>query len=107
MNKLIWILIATFAGALMPFQGGVNSLLSRHVNSSILASFFSFAGGTILLFLYALLTRQTVSWEGIRSAPWYAWLGGACGAFALTAIILCMPRLGPGVTVGLIVAGQM
>jgi len=42
-----------------------------------------------------------------ESCPWYAWLGGLFGAYCLTAIILAFPNLGPGLTFGLLVAGQM
>ena len=71
------------------------------------ASLFSFIIGPILIALYVVITGQTVSWEGVRGAPWYAWLGGLFGAFCLTAILFTMPKLGPGLTFGLMVAGQM
>lgn len=71
------------------------------------ASMFSFIIGTILIALYVFTTGQTVAWEGVRAAPWYAWLGGLFGAYCLTAIILAFPNLGPGLTFGLLIAGQM
>jgi NAD(P)-dependent dehydrogenase (short-subunit alcohol dehydrogenase family) len=55
------------------------------------ASMFSFIIGTILIALYVFTTGQTVAWEGVRAAPWYAWLGGLFGAYCLTAIILAFP----------------
>jgi transporter family-2 protein len=107
MGKLIWIVVALLAGAVIPMQGGVNTLLGKEVKSSLHASLFSFTIGTTLLFLYVLITKQFVSWDGVKSAPWYAWLGGLFGAFCLTAILFTMPKLGPGLTFGLMVAGQM
>jgi bacterial/archaeal transporter family-2 protein len=107
MGKLIWILMAFLAGSFIPVQGGLNALLGKQVKSPMHASLFSFTIGTVLLLLYVLLTKQTISWEGVKSAPWYAWLGGLLGAYCLTAILLVMPRLGPGLTMGLLVAGQM
>jgi transporter family-2 protein len=97
MGKLIWIVVAFFAGA----------FIGKQVKSPMHASLFSFTIGTVLLLSYVLVTRQTISWEGVKSAPWYAWLGGLIGAYCLTAILLTMPKLGPGLTMGLLVAGQM
>src|SRR2546423_462683 len=107
MGKIIWIVIAFLAGAFLPLQGGFNALLGKEAKSPIHASMFSFIIGTILIVLYILITRQSVSLEGVKNAPWYAWLGGLFGAFCLTAIILAFPNLGPGLTFGLLVAGQM
>jgi transporter family-2 protein len=107
MGRIIWIVVAFLAGAFIPMQGGVNALLGKEARSPMHASLFSFAIGTVLLLLYVVLTRQTVSWEGVKSAPWYAWLGGFLGAYCLTAILLAFPKLGPGLTFGLLVAGQM
>jgi len=63
--------------------------------------------GALALALYILFTKQTFSWAGIKSAPAYAWVGGLLGAFYVTVIILSFPKLGPGLTFGLVVAGQM
>ena len=67
----------------------------------------SFVVGTLAISTYVFATRQSVSWAGATSAPWYAWLGGLCGAFSLTAIILTYPKLGPGLGFGLLIAGQL
>lgn len=68
---------------------------------------FSFVVGAVGLVAYILGTRQTVSWSGVKEAPGYVWLGGLLGAFYVTTIILAFPKLGPGLTFGLVVAGQM
>jgi len=67
----------------------------------------SFIIGALSVALYVFLTRQNVSWTGLRGAPAYAWLGGILGAFYVTVIILAFPKLGPGLTFALVVAGQM
>ena len=107
MGRIIWIVVAFLAGAFLPLQGGFNALLGKEAKNPMYASMFSFIIGTILIALYVFTTRQTVSWEGVRTAPWYAWLGGLFGAYCLTAIILAFPKLGPGLTFGLLIAGQM
>lgn len=107
MGKIIWILVSLLAGSFIAVQGGLNTLVGREIKSPIHASLISFIIGTTLLALYTVVTRQTVSFDGLRNIPWYAWFAGALGAFSLTAIVLAFPKLGPGLTFGLLVAGQM
>jgi len=107
MDKLIWILFVFFSGTFLPIQAGLNTRLGKAVQNPVYAALFSFVIGTLGLILYILITRQTISWQGVREAPTYVWLGGLLGAFYITIIILAFPRLGPGLTFGLIVAGQM
>lgn len=57
--------------------------------------------------LYVLITRQSFSLVGLKTAPAYAWLGGILGAMYVTIIILAFPRLGPALAFALLVAGQM
>jgi len=102
-----WIAFALLAGTLIPLNGAFNARLGAAIASPIHASAISFAVGTLAIAAYALATRQTVSWAGVTSAPWYAWLGGICGAVSLTVIILTYPKLGPGLGFGLVVAGQL
>jgi bacterial/archaeal transporter family-2 protein len=107
MHKIIWIILALMAGAFLPIQAGLNSKLGKAVDSPLYAALFSFLVGTAGLLLYILLTKQHFSWSGVKDAPGYIWLGGLMGAFYVTIIILAFPVLGPGLTFGLIVAGQM
>ena len=107
MDKLIWILLALLAGAFLPIQAGLNTKLGKIVESPVHASMFSFLVGTVGLLAYILFSRQTVDWSAIKDVPNYVWLGGLLGAFYVTVIILAFPKLGPGLTFGLIVAGQM
>jgi transporter family-2 protein len=107
MDKIGWVVIAFLAGAILPIQAGLNARLGKAVESPGHASLFSFMVGVLGLVVYLLLTRQTVSWSGVKEAPGYVWLGGLLGAFYVTTIILAFPKLGPGLTFGLVVAGQM
>jgi len=107
MDKVFWIVLALLAGAFLPIQAGLNAKLDKVVESPIYASMFSFLVGTIGLLAYILFTRQTVVWSAIREVPNYVWIGGFMGAFYVTVIILAFPKLGPGLTFGLVVAGQM
>jgi transporter family-2 protein len=107
MNKAIWILLAFISGAFLPIQAGLNAKLGKAGQSAVHASLTSFIVGTLALVIYILATRQAVSWEGLKAAPAYAWMGGLLGAFYVTVIVLAFPQLGPGLTFGLVVTGQM
>ncbi len=107
MNKLMWIALALLSGAFLPIQAGLNAKLGKAAESPVYASMLSFAVGTLGLITYILITKQSMSWAGVREAPAHVWLGGLLGAFYVTVIILVFPKLGPGLTFGLVVAGQM
>lgn len=107
MDRIFWIAFAFIAGSLLPLQGAFNARLGAAGKSPLHASMVSFVVGTLAIAAYVFATRQTVSWADFASAPWYAWLGGFCGAFSLTAIILTYPKLGPGLGFGLLIAGQL
>lgn len=107
MDKILWIALAFVAGAFLPVQGGLNTKLGQAIASPIHATLVSFIVGTVALVLYLIVSRQDVVWSGLKTAPAYAWGGGLLGACYLTVIILAYPRLGPGLTFGLVVAGQM
>jgi transporter family-2 protein len=105
--KALWIIIAFISGAFLPIQAGLNSRLGKSIESPVYASLISFMVGVFALLIYIMITRQHVSWAGIKAVPAYAWLGGVLGAFYVTAIILAFPKIGPALTFGLVVAGQM
>ncbi len=107
MNKLIWVFAAFLAGAFLPIQAGLNAKLGKAGSSPIHASMISFFIGAIAVASYIIITKQTVSWAGIKTAPAYAWIGGFLGAFYVTIVILAFPKLGPALTFGLVVTGQM
>jgi len=96
MDKIIWIVLAFLSGTFLPIQAGLNSRLGKAAESPVYASMFSFVVGTIGLLVYILITRQSISWAGVKDAPGYLWLGGLLGAFYVTVIILAFPKLGPG-----------
>lgn len=99
--------MAFIAGTFLPIQSGMNNKLAKTGGSPIHASMISFAIGLLALVIYILLTSQDISWRGIKDAPTYAWLGGVLGAFYVTIIVLAFPKIGPGLTFGLVVAGQL
>lgn len=107
MNKLLWIIMALLCGAILPIQAGLNSKLGKAAGSTIHASLFSFIVGGVALALYIVFTRQTFSLSGLKEAPLHAWTGGLMGAFYVTVIILSFQNLGPALTFGLVLIGQL
>ncbi|WP_270087700.1 DMT family transporter [Sphingobacterium sp. SYP-B4668] len=107
MEKTIWIVLALLAGAVLPLQGGLNTKLGKIVESPIHASTISFIIGALGLIIYMLITQQHAVMQNLRSAPAAVWSGGILGAFYVTIVVLAFPKLGPGLTFGLVVAGQM
>lgn len=106
-SKLLWILLAFIAGAALPIQGGLNARMGKAIGSPVYSSLISFLVGSLVLIAYVAITRQPVAWSGIKNVPGFVWLAGAMGAFYVTVIIFAFPRLGPALTFGLVVAGQM
>jgi bacterial/archaeal transporter family-2 protein len=105
--KITWIIVALLSGAFLPIQAGLNTRLGKSIESPVHASMFSFIVGAFAVILYVTLTRQHVAWSGLKTTPAFAWIGGVLGAFYVTAIILAFPRIGPALTFGLVVTGQM
>lgn len=107
-NTYLYLLIALLAGAMMPTQAATNSKMSLFVGSPILAAFVSFLVGTVALFVYALLSGETLaSLVEARNAPPIAWIGGFLGAFFVAAAVMLVPRIGVAMTFSLFIAGQM
>lgn len=107
MSNYIWIIIAFLSGVFLPIQAGLNTKLGHAAGNPIHASLISFIVGTVALLIYVLLTNQPLSWAGLKASPAHIWTGGLMGAFYVTVIILAFPKIGPGLTFGLVVAGQM
>ncbi len=107
MSKNIWMLLTLLAGALLPFQAALNTRLGKAAGHPVWGSTFSFLVGLVVLLGYLLFNRQNAAWSTLKASPGYLWLGGLMGAYYVTLIVYAFPRLGPGLTFGLIVAGQM
>jgi transporter family-2 protein len=106
---VVWtyLLFAFVAGAVLPFQAGINAELAGWVNSPMRAAFVSFVvGALVLLVVAALVFKPLPSWTRLGDAPWWVWIGGALGAFYVAGSIVSAPRLGAATLIALIVAGQ-
>ncbi len=107
---MIWIyyLLALIAGTMNPTQAAINNKLVTYVQSPALSAFISFGVGLIALFIYTIVTGTSLANLSLaKNAPPVAWLGGICGAFFVTAVILVVPRLGVALTFSILILGQM
>jgi transporter family-2 protein len=67
---LAFLLLAVVAGGALPFQAGINAQLATFVGGPIRASAISFAVGTVVLVVVALIaTRGVVSTGRLGSVP--------------------------------------
>ena len=103
----LYLLFAVAAGAMLPFQFGINSQLSQFVGSPIRAAFVSFLVGTIALLIISAFVRKPLpSLERLGDVPWWVWIGGLLGAFYVTGSIVSAPKLGAVTLAAAIVFGQ-
>ena len=107
MAILLYLVFAFVAGAMLPFQFGINAQLAHWVGSPLRATLVSFAVGTIALLVATLLFAR--GWPGsdrVGGAPWWVWVGGLLGAFYVLGSVVTAPKLGAATLVAVILAGQ-
>jgi transporter family-2 protein len=101
------VLFGLAAGAMLPFQAGINAQLAVYLGSPIRAALVSFVVGAIVLVaVWLAFARGWPSAERMSAAPWWVWIGGALGAFYVTGSIVVAPRLGAVTLIAVILAGQ-
>jgi bacterial/archaeal transporter family-2 protein len=110
-NRPDWILLALFAGVILPVQGAVNALLRADIGAPITVGAISFVvatAGMVLVLLFVVTTRRATrpTLRPLAGVPWWGWLGGLCGAAYVTTVFTAIPAIGAAAVVGLTVAGQ-
>lgn len=109
-SKLGWMLLALVAGAVLPVQGAINGLLRHDLGAPFVVGTISFAVATLSMIAVLLLTLLTGGAKpqlgGLRTMPWWGWIGAVCGATYVTTVFVAIPAIGTAATVGLTVAGQ-
>jgi bacterial/archaeal transporter family-2 protein len=99
--------VILLGGALLSIQSPLNAMLGRAVGSPVNAALISFLVGTGALIVVALLQRAAPDSVATRVLPWYAWVGGLCGAVFVTAAAYAAPRIGVATMLTLAVASQL
>jgi transporter family-2 protein len=104
----ILILLSTAGGMAVAAQALINARLQLAAGNSVLAATLSFAVGLLaLLAVLAVQPAGAVTGHSLGSAPWWAWVGGALGAFYIVASIYVAPRIGAAALLSAVVLGQM
>lgn len=110
-SKLGWMLLALIAGAVLPVQGAINGLLRQDLGAPFVVGAISFAVATLSMIAVLLVTLLLMGGAkpqlgGLRTMPWWGWIGAVCGATYVTTVFVAIPVIGTAAAVGLTVAGQ-
>lgn len=102
------LVLALFAGLLLPLQAGINSGLRGSLGHPLLATLASFLVGTVGLAMVLVGARVPLpSTTSLATPSWWQWSGGLLGAVYIMVSIVVAPRLGAATMIATIVAGQM
>ena len=97
--------LALGGGMLVALSRQVNGRLALHT-TPLQSSFWNHVVGFAALSLVVVFAGSF--WpEGVATAPFLAWIGGAVGVAFVGLSSWLIPRLGAAMTGGLLVAGQM
>lgn len=95
-------------GIAMTAQTAINTQLREYLHSPLQAALFSFLIGTIVLtILVYFQTTEKPHLNTLLQLPWYLWLGGCLGVYAISISIYTAPKLGFLTLSGMIIFGQI
>jgi bacterial/archaeal transporter family-2 protein len=105
-----WLLapVAILSGMLMVVQSACNGMLEKIIERPVTVAVVSLGVGITALLLVGVVSGQLgfpTNGKTIQG-PWWAWLGGLCGAMALLSQPIAVPRLGAAMYVGLFVTAS-
>ncbi len=101
-------LAALVTGALVPLQLAFNGQLGGVTRNAFTASLIVFLVGALVLTIVVAVTRPSLPTASeLAAAPKTVWLGGVIATGYIIAIVVLTPRLGVGLTTGLILVGQI
>ena len=105
----VYLIIALAAGVALATQSAINTQLAKAMSGeAVIATFISFAVGTIVLFFIAWV--KTDLWGNlstIPSQPWWKLIGGVLGAVVVFTTVLLAPKLGITAMLFFIIVGQL
>jgi transporter family-2 protein len=106
-TRTLAVLLGAGAGCLVGMQAPINSRLGKTVGS-VQAASVSFAVGTLVLLLALTVVNGGFgSLTQIGRAPWWALLGGLCGAVFVTIAIVTVRTLGASGLTAAAITGQL
>jgi transporter family-2 protein len=105
--KLFSILAALFAGSMIAFQSPINARLGSIMGGPLVATFCSFAVGTIALALLMAVSGNIPRLGDLSATQPWMWVGGLLGAIFVFVSISVVPVIGAALMIALFVAGQL
>ena len=103
-----YLVLAVFAGGMLPLQAATNARLANSFGGPVWAAALSGLVLTIVLTLVAsAASRGGPRLDGLSALPWWAWIGGFCGAVLLSVSTALTPRLGAEQMIALVMTGQV
>lgn len=95
-------------GLAMAIQTSLNSQLRQYTGTALSAALISFIVGTLVLMVLVIASQQGKSnLSDLQHMPWYLWLGGCLGVYAISISIYTAPKLGLLTFTGLVIFGQV
>ena len=105
---LLLLPLAMGIGIAMTFQTAINSQLREYLHSPLQAALLSFLVGTIVLAVLVFFQNvEKPTFAILLQLPWFLWLGGFLGVYAISISIYTAPKLGFLTFAGLIIFGQV
>lgn len=105
---VFYLVLAVFAGGMLPLQAATNARLADSLGGPVWAAALLGLVLTIVLTLVAsTASRGGPRLDGLDALPWWAWIGGFCGAVLLSVSTALTPLLGAEQMIALIMTGQV
>ena len=105
----VYLIIALAAGVALATQSAINTQLAKAMSGeAVIATFISFAVGTLVLFFIAWV--KTDLWGNLSAIPsqsWWKLIGGILGAIVVFTTVLLAPKLGITAMLFFIIVGQL
>lgn len=110
MPKFNWlILVAILVGGFIPLQTSVNTMLGSYMKTPLIATFFNFFVGLILIsgIILVFYRNQIPSIQELKQVPWYGFVGGSMGVLFVSTIVILTPKIGVTNMLAGALAGQL
>lgn len=106
-SRILYAVLPLVGGALLAAQAPINARLRTALDSPFGSAVVSFTTGLAFLVVALVVTGQAGNLSHVGGGPWWAYLGGAIGAFFVVVGLLAVPRVGVTVTFVAVIAGQL
>jgi transporter family-2 protein len=108
MKNILFLFLAFCVGGLLPVQGSINAHLGKSLNHPLQATFISFFGAIIFLFLLLVALHPPLpSISQLKATPVFYYSGGIYGVIFVTTILMLAPHIGIANTLVATIIGQL